>query len=290
MADSTDPGTLHVVASPIGNLEDITLRALRVLREADLVIAEDTRRTAGLLRHFEIAAEFGPSLYQGVERERLDAWLELLRAGKTLALVSDAGTPLLNDPGFPLVRAALEAGLRVVPVPGASALLAALVTSGLPPDRFAFDGTPPKKGGALRDYVDSLKAERRTVILYESPHRILKTLSAIAERLPDRSLVLCRELTKLHEESLRGSAAELIAALEARGRIRGEFVLLLAGATEDEQPDWSGLSLEDHVQRLVEAGLERKQALKEAARQRGLPKREVYRRICIEPEEGAGRS
>jgi len=287
MADSTEPGTLYVVSTPIGNLEDVTLRALRILREAELVIAEDSRRTRRLLAHFEIDAASGPSLYQGVERERAEALVDLLRAGKTLALVSDAGTPLLSDPGFPLVRAAVEAGLLVVPIPGASALLAALVKSGLPVDRFAFDGSPPKKSGALSEYVDALKAERRTVVLYESPHRILKTLSAFAERLPARPLVLCRELTKLHEEALRGTAAELIAALEARGRVRGEFVLLVAGSDDEGAADGSGLSLKDHVQRLVDAGLSRKEALKETARQRGLPKREVYRQICIEPEKGA---
>ncbi|MFB6286474.1 MAG: 16S rRNA (cytidine(1402)-2'-O)-methyltransferase [Candidatus Bipolaricaulia bacterium] len=233
MADATaQSGTLYLVATPIGHLGDITFRAVEVLQRVDLIIAEDTRRSTVLLEHYGIETPFGPSLFEGQERRRVASLIERLHRGQSLALVSDAGTPLVADPGFPLVRAAIEADVRVEPVPGPTALVAGLIASGMPTDRFIFDGTPPKKSGRLRTYCQSLQDEPRTVVLYESRHRILKTLQAMAETLPERRVALCRELTKQHEETLHGTPPELLATLNARPSVKGEFVIVLAGASD----------------------------------------------------------
>jgi 16S rRNA (cytidine1402-2'-O)-methyltransferase len=222
-------GTLYLVATPIGNLEDITLRALRVLKEVDLIVAEDSRYSARLIQHYEIRKPFDRSYYQGVEEGRVRPLLEKLKEGKQIALISDAGTPLVSDPGFPLVRAAIQAGIPVVPVPGPTALIAALIASGLPTNAFIFDGVPPKKEKRRLEYFQALLEERRTVVLYESPHRLLKTLRTIAAVLPDRELVLAHELTKLHEEFLSGRAEVIIKEVEERPAIKGEFVLIIHG-------------------------------------------------------------
>jgi len=231
-ANSGDPesgGVLYLVATPIGNLEDITFRAIRILKEVDLIIAEDTRRTRLLLQHYGIQANFGPSLYEGADERRVDEFIEQLHGGAKIALVSDAGTPLIQDPGYPLVRSAVDAGIQVIAIPGPTALITALVASGLPTDHFIFDGVPSKKDGRRRVYFQSLMQEARTVVLYESPHRILKTLETVAQLLPDRPLVLCRELTKIHEEVLRGPAAMILHELQSRPSIKGEMVLIIAG-------------------------------------------------------------
>ncbi len=223
-------GKLYVCPTPIGNLEDITLRAIRALREADLIVAEDTRRSRILLRRYNIKTPFTSSYYKGVERERIGEIIKLLEEGKDIALISDAGTPLIADPGYPLVREALARGIEVVALPGPTAIIPALILSGFPPYPFIFDGAPPKKEKKRREYFASLREERRTVVLYESPHRILKTLETIADELPERELALCRELTKLHEEVLRGTAAELLEELRRRERVKGELVLVIRGA------------------------------------------------------------
>ncbi len=223
-------GTLYIVATPIGHLQDITLRALETLRDVDLIIAEDTRRSRVLLEHYDIATPFGPSLYEGVERARVERVLNLLKEGKRIALISDAGTPLIQDPGYLLVKRAIEEGIRVVPVPGPTALIAALVASGFPTDRFVFDGVPPKKEGKRRAYFESLCDEERTVVLYESLHRIVKTLETLVEVLPERPIVLARELTKVHEEFLRGTPHDVLEALQRHPSIKGEFVLMIRGA------------------------------------------------------------
>ncbi len=233
MQNASAAGVLYLVATPIGNLEDITLRALRVLKEVDLIVAEDTRRSRQLLGHYGISTPLGRSLFEGVERERVDSLIGLLKAGKRLALISDAGTPLICDPGYLLVKRAVAEGIRVVPVPGPTALMAALIASGLPTDHFVFDGVPPKGEGRRRRYFQSLKDETRTVVLYESPHRILKTLQTLCEILPEREIVLARELTKVHEEFLRGTPEELLRALGARPAIKGELVLVIRGAYRD---------------------------------------------------------
>ncbi len=224
-------GRLFICPTPIGNLEDITLRTIRVLREVDLIIAEDTRRSRILLQRYNIKTPFTKrSYYHGVETERAAEFIKLLEEGKDLALISAAGTPLIADPGYPLVREALARGLEVVALPGPTALIPALILSGFPPYPFIFDGGPPRKAKQRREYFQGLRNERRTVVLYESPHRILKTLEALAEALPDREVALCRELTKLHEEVLRGRPGELLETLRQRGEVKGELVLVIRGA------------------------------------------------------------
>jgi len=225
-------GRLYVVSLPIGNLGDISLRALRTLRAVDVVLAEDTRTTSRVFARYGIRTKFGRSVYQGVESERVDAVITLLQEGKKIALVSDAGTPLVSDPGFPLVRAAIEHGIPVEPVPGASAVLAALVASGAPVHRFAFDGMLPRKASARQQYFQRIaREELRTVVVYESPHRLLDTLADLAALLPERPIILARELTKRHEEFLRGDPRTLLRQLQHRERIQGEWVIIL------EQPD-----------------------------------------------------
>ncbi len=268
------PGTLYVVATPIGNLEDITLRALRVLREADLVACEDTRRTARLLAAHGIAART-TSFFEHNERWKGDRLLDELRAGRSVALVSDAGTPAISDPGYRLVRDAREAGIPVVPVPGASAAIAALSVSGLPTDRFLFVGFLPSRSGARRRTVEALRARTETLVLYESPLRLKDSLADLAELLGERKAFLCREATKLHEEYLWTSLADLAREVGERGSVKGEVVLVIAAAVASAP---AGEAPEAVFRRLVETGLTRREAVKEAARLTGLPAREVYRR------------
>lgn len=221
-------GTLYLVATPIGNLEDITLRALRILKECDVVAAEDTRRTGQLLKHFQISKPL-LSYFQFNEARRSEEILERLRRGENVALVTDAGSPGISDPGERVVRAAISAGLRVEAVPGPCALVAALTASGLPTDEFHFVGFLPHKSGARRKELERLRETGGTLILYESPYRIEKLLGELAEVFPERMVVLARELTKKFEEYLRGSPAELLAATRQRPR-KGEFVVLVAPA------------------------------------------------------------
>src|SRR5512133_3827237 len=225
------PGTLYLVATPIGNLEDITLRALRTLRECDLVAAEDTRRTGQLLKHFSISKPL-LSYFQFNEARRSEQILERLGRGEKIALVTDAGSPGISDPGERVVKAALAAGFRVESVPGASALVAALTPSGLATDEFHFVGFLPHKSGQRRNKLESLKNVEGTLILYESPYRIAKLLGELSEIFPDRHVVLARELTKKFEEFLRGTPAQLIDAFKQRA-IRGEFVVIIGGPKEE---------------------------------------------------------
>ena len=263
---------------PIGNLEDISIRALRVLRAVDYIVAEDTRHTRRIIDRYHIRTPFLSSYYQGVEDERAQGFLERLRAGEELALVSDAGTPLISDPGFPLVQAAVGAGIDVVPIPGASAALAALVASGAPCARFAFDGMLPRSAVARATYLETLQGERRTVIIYESPHRLLATLEAIAKALPSRRIVLARELTKLHEEFLRGTALEILTAMAGRNRVRGECVLVIHGTRETESP-LDPVAWNQTAALLVEAGVGRKAAARVLAAAFGVSRNDAYRRL-----------
>jgi 16S rRNA (cytidine1402-2'-O)-methyltransferase len=275
-------GFLYIVSLPIGNMEDITLRAIKTLRAVDFIVAEDTRNTRRILDRYRITTPFRRSYYQGVERERVDSLLSLLEEGKDLALVSDAGTPLISDPGYPLVRAAIEAGVVVIPIPGPTAAITALVSSGLATDHFAFDGAIPRKEGERRAYFERIRSERRTIIVHESPHRLLPTLETIAEVLPDRTIVLARELTKVHEEFLRGSPGEILEILRARGEIKGECVLLIAGNREPTSPH-------DHeaAKRLVallkEEGTSNKVAVKILIEALDLPRNEAYRLVHSSP-------
>lgn len=225
------PGTLYLVATPLGNLEDITLRALRVLRECDVLAAEDTRRSGQLLAHFGIRKPL-VSYFRFNEARRSEEILERLRRGQTVALVTDAGSPGISDPGERVVRAALAAGFRVEPVPGPCALIAALTASGLPTEEFHFVGFLPHKSGQRRKALERLATLPGTLVLYESPHRLERLLAELAELMPERAVVLARELTKKFEEFLRGRPAELLARVRQRA-VRGELVVLIGPAPSD---------------------------------------------------------
>ncbi len=270
------PGLLYVVSTPIGNLEDITYRAVRMLKEADWIACEDTRTTRRLLEHYGIATH-AISYHEHNETERAAELIGLIEGGETGALVSDAGTPLLSDPGYRIVRAAAEAGIRVEALPGASAVLAALVVSGLPTDQFRFGGFLPAKQGQRRHVLESVFDETATVIFYEAPHRIVEALEDIAFVMRDRNIVVARELTKMYEEVLRGTAAEIARTLLAKDAIRGEFVVLigksLTPAGESDVP------IEEVIEALIATGVDRMDAMKTVARERGLSKREVYKLI-----------
>jgi 16S rRNA (cytidine1402-2'-O)-methyltransferase len=229
---SPEPGTLFLVATPIGNLEDMTFRAVRVLKEASIVAAEDTRRTRRLLDHFGVGTSI-VSLFEHNERARIPQLLGRLAAGQSVAVVTDAGSPAIADPGFPLVRAAVQAGVRVVPVPGPSAVIAALQVSGLPTDAFTFAGYLPPRTAARRRRLGELAERRETLVAFETPHRIDQTLDDLDAVWGDRTICLCRELTKRFEDVVRGTAAEVRAQLSPERR-RGEFVLVLSGRGKRE--------------------------------------------------------
>jgi 16S rRNA (cytidine1402-2'-O)-methyltransferase len=269
------PGTLYVVATPLGNLEDVTLRALRVLREATLIACEDTRRTAGLLKAHGITTPT-TSYFEHNERWKGARVLDVIRRGGDVALVSDAGTPGISDPGYRLVRDARAEGLPVVPVPGPSAAVAALSVSGLPTDRFLFVGFLPPRSGARRAALAELAAARETLVFYESPVRALASLDDMRQALGDRPAFLCREATKLHEEYRRGTLAELRAHLAEQAAVRGEIVLVVGGAAEGPAVTESAEAL---FARLTAEGRPRREAVKAVARALGLPAREVYRRV-----------
>jgi 16S rRNA (cytidine1402-2'-O)-methyltransferase len=277
---STGPGTLYVVATPLGHLEDVTLRGLRVLREAALVACEDTRRTGGLLRAHGIATPM-TSYFEHNERWKGERILAALRAGRDVALVSDAGTPGISDPGYRLVRDARAEGISVIPVPGPSAAVAALSVSGLPTDRFLFVGFLPARAGARRQALAELAGTRETLVIYESPVRVVAALADMQEALGDREAFLCREATKLHEEYVRGPLSALRTLLTGREAVKGEIVLVVSGASP---PAASAEDAEVLFARLVAAGRTRREAVKETARALGLPARDVYRRVLREPE------
>lgn len=272
-------GTLYIVATPIGNLQDITYRAVETLRRVDLIACEDTRQTRKLLDHYEITTPL-ISLHEHNEAARSAELLPRLKDGLSLALVSDAGTPLVSDPGFRLVHDAAAAGVDIVPIPGPSAVLAALAASGLATDTFRFCGFCPRKPAERRRLLESLRDEQATLVLYEAPHRILDTLSDIAAVLNDPPVAAARELTKVHEEFLRGSASEVRSALGARASIKGEFTLLIGKSERRPAPE---LPVPEAVQALEKQGLSKMDAIKRVARERNLPKRDVYR------QAGAGR-
>jgi 16S rRNA (cytidine1402-2'-O)-methyltransferase len=269
-------GTLYIIATPIGNLEDITLRALRVLREVDWIACEDTRQTRKLLEHFGISKPM-MSYYEHNEAARAAELVERLQAGVSVALVSDAGTPLIADPGYRLVQAAIAAAIPVVPIPGVSAAVGALSAAGLPTDAFRFCGFLPPKSSQRRKTLEQWKPETATLIFYETPHRILEALEDVTAVMGPRPVVIARELTKLHEEFLRGTAAELRAELASRPSVKGEFTLLI-GKTDEVQTD--DTPLEEAVRAAEGQGMPRMEAIKQVARQRGLSKREVYRLIA----------
>ena len=265
-------GLLYVVATPIGNLEDITYRAVRVLGAADLIACEDTRQSRKLLDHYHIHKPT-VSYHDHNEGERTEELLARLVNGAVIALISDAGMPLVSDPGYRLVRAAIEAGIAVQAVPGPSASLTALAGSGLPTDAFYFGGFLPGKPGQRAHLLEALAEEQATLIFYEAPHRILESLEAIEAVLGTRPVVVARELTKIHEEYLRGTAAEVRAQLASRDSVKGEITLLIGKATEPPPDD---TPVVEAVNTLISDGMPRMDAIKLVARRRGLSKREVY--------------
>lgn len=225
------PG-LYIVATPIGNLSDITFRALEVIKESDLIVCEDTRRTRILLYHYQIGNKPLLAYYDYNKEQRTPEIIRFLKGGKTVSLVSDSGTPGISDPGFYLIRECIRAGIDLIPIPGPSAIITALVVSGLPCDRFVYEGFLSHREGKKRKKLLSMVNEERTMVFYEAPHRILKTLKTISEILGDRECVLCRELTKKFEEIIRGKVSEIILELQRRERIKGEIVIVLAGKKE----------------------------------------------------------
>ena len=269
------PAKLYVVPTPIGNLEDMTYRAVRILGEVDLIACEDTRQTRKLLEHYGIAKPT-ISYHEHNESERAGELTSRLLAGTSIALVTDAGMPLVSDPGYRLVHAAVECGIPVEPLPGASAALTALAASGLPTDSFRFGGFLPSKPGQRARLLESLAGEHATLIFYEAPHRILEALEAIEAAFGQRPVVVARELTKLHEEFLRGTAAEIRAQLAARDAVKGEMTVLIGKATAPAKDD---TPLDEAVDALMRQGTPRMDAIKQVARKRGLSKREVYEHL-----------
>jgi 16S rRNA (cytidine1402-2'-O)-methyltransferase len=280
------PGTLFIVSTPIGNLEDITYRALRVLREAAIVAAEDTRRTAKLLSHFDIRTPT-TSFFEHNEHEKLPRLLARLAAGDLVALVSDAGTPGISDPGYRLVKAAAEAGIRVEAVPGASAILTALVASGLPTHAFTFAGFPPARSQARDRWLNAFVDRAETLVFFEAPHRVRGTLEAALRILGDRPVAVCRELTKVHETLVRGSISTVLATFDEP---RGEYTIVMgpaeAGATEaPEVPEPSRL-LQEFYYLTENEGLGRREALSRLATRYATPSRELYAALEIAKKAG----
>jgi 16S rRNA (cytidine1402-2'-O)-methyltransferase len=266
------------VATPIGNLEDITLRALRVLKQADLIACEDTRQTQKLLNHYGITTRT-TSYHEHNEMTRSAELVLELEQGARIALVTDAGMPGISDPGFRLISLAIRHHIPVVPIPGASAFLSALVASGLPTDSFRFSGFLPAKRGQRRQVIESIRESARTQVFYEAPHRVTEALEDVVEILGgQRHLVIAREVTKLHEEFLRGPAAEILAALKARGDIKGEITLLIGKMEATEEKASTRVSVRKRISQLTaEEKLDEKTALKKVAKEMGISKSEAYR-------------
>ncbi len=277
------PATLYIVATPIGNLEDITLRALRILKEVDLIAAEDTRHSRKLLRHYGIPTPLTP-YHEHNEQSRTPELVEALRGGKSLALISDAGTPAISDPGYRLVRACREAGVPVAVVPGPCAAVAALSVSGLPTHGFVFAGFLPAKSKGRREALRRIASAEQTTVFYEAPHRLAATLKEIGEELgEEREVAVARELTKMHEELVRGGAGEVLGHFVDGERVRGEIVLLIAPAAEEAPVE----TVAEALRRALAAGdRPAREAVKEVARQFGRPGSEVYQEYLKLRESG----
>jgi len=269
------PGTLFVVATPIGNLEDITGRALRVLREASIIAAEDTRRTARLLARYAITTPT-TSLHEHNEAQKTGSLVARLDRGENIALVSDAGTPAISDPGYRLVVDAIHAGIRVIPLPGAAALAAALSASGLPTDRFAFEGFLPSKKQERKTKLQELKNDARTLVFYEAPHRLNESLQDMQQIMGEREIVVGRELSKVHEEFLRGTVSEVVARFADR-EVKGEITIVVRGSTDGCQVSEAEVNAE--IRRLGAAGMGVKEISQLLGERYQLSKREVYQMV-----------
>ena len=266
-----EAGTLYICPTPIGNLDDITFRVLNILKEVDLIAAEDTRHTLRLLNHFQIKKPM-TSYHEHNIREKGPHLIQQLQEGKTIALVSDAGMPGISDPGQDLIRLAIEEGIDVVGLPGPSAALLALVISGLPTEKFAFEGFLPSKSTDRKKALEAIRGERRTLIFYESPHRITTSLEDMVDVLGDRQASLSRELTKHYEETIRGGLSELLAVSKDRN-LKGEMVLVVSGAEEAEPEE---VDIKNELRKLLEGGMTKKEAVKELVRVHGVPRNQVY--------------
>lgn len=281
-------GTLYLCATPIGNLEDMTFRAVRTLKEADLIAAEDTRNSIKLLNHFEIRTPM-TSYHEYNKIEKGRKLTDLLLEGKNIALITDAGTPGISDPGEELVKMCHEAGVTVTAVPGAAACVTALTISGLPTRRFAFEAFLPSDKKERRDVLEELKDETRTIVLYEAPHRLVKTLEELRETLGDRQVSVCRELTKKHETVYQSTLGEACTYYQSH-EPRGECVLVIQAKSREElrrqsQRKWEEMSLEEHMAYYMDQGVDRKEAMKKVAKDRGVSKREVYQALLREERE-----
>ena len=278
-------GTLYLCATPIGNLEDITFRVLRVLREADLIAAEDTRNSIRLLNYFEIETPM-TSYHEYNKFDKGRVLIEKLLEGKDIALITDAGTPGISDPGEELVRMCRDAGVPVTAVPGACACVTALVISGRPTRRFCFEAFLPTDKKERRAVLEELKTETRTSIIYEAPHRLVKTLQELLNELGDRNITVCKELTKKHETGFETTLKEAVPYYE-QNEPRGEYVLVLEGCSrqqmeQEAQDAWKEMSLGDHMKLYEEQGMNRKDAMKQVAKDRGVGKREIYQALLEE--------
>lgn len=276
-------GTLYLCATPIGNLEDITYRVLRTLKEVDLIAAEDTRNSIRLLNHFEIKTPM-TSYHEYNKIEKAYQLVAKMREGKNIALITDAGTPGISDPGEDIVRICYEEGIPVTSLPGAAACITALTMSGLPTRRFAFEAFLPKDKKEHQAVLEELKTETRTIIIYEAPHHLVRTLQELHDTLGgDRRFTICRELTKRHEEKLQMTLADSLSYYEVN-EPRGEYVLIIAGRSreemkKEEQAGWEALSLEEHMAHYESQGIDRKEAMKRVAKDRGVSKRDIYQAL-----------
>lgn len=276
-------GTLYLCATPIGNLEDITYRVLRTLKEVDLIAAEDTRNSIRLLNHFEIKTPM-TSYHEYNKIEKAYQLVAKMREGKNIALITDAGTPGISDPGEDIVRICYEEGIPVTSLPGAAACITALTMSGLPTRRFAFEAFLPKDKKEHQAVLEELKTETRTIIIYEAPHHLVRTLQELSDTFGgDRRLTICRELTKRHEEKLQMTLTDSLSYYEVN-EPRGEYVLIIAGRSreemkKEEQAGWEALSLEEHMAHYESRGIDRKEAMKRVAKDRGVSKRDIYQAL-----------
>ena len=272
-------GTLYLCATPIGNLEDITYRVLRTLKEVDLIAAEDTRNSIKLLNHFDIQTPM-TSYHEFNKIEKAYQLVAKLKEGKNIALITDAGTPGISDPGEDIVRICYEEGIEVTSLPGAAACITALTMSGRPTRRFAFEAFLPKDKKERAAVLEELKNETRTIILYEAPHHLLKTVRELLEALGDRELTICRELTKKHEEKIQTTFSALLSYYEEK-EPRGEYVLVICGRSREEivkqqQASWEEMSIEEHMEYYENQGIDHKEAMKLVAKDRGVSKRDIY--------------
>ena len=267
-------GKLYIVVTPIGNLEDITIRALKILKEVDLIAAEDTRQTLKLLNHFEISKPL-ISYHRHNEDVKSNILIEKLENGENIALVSDAGTPGICDPGEEVIRKAIEEGITVIPIPGACALINALIVSGLPTKEFNFLGFLPLNKKLRKEKIEEIKEEEKTVIIYEAPHRIIDTLNEFKKEFGDRNIVLARELTKIHEEFIRGTISEVLEKVNPKG----EFIIMLEGEKIEKENQLNNLTLEEHYTFYERQGLDKKEIIKKIAKDRNVNKNEIYQKF-----------